>query len=155
MGRHQEGAWGGGGIRLEWTRQIDNTRFRSARNNAKPDQNSAIVWRKVSARPPKVSRDLGRSPGGYNALGGSWIRLGGQDIRHSIVSLVYRKKKQPTASRTPADMLLAAGCRPPGWRICGPKLGPPSYIPIAPSGLSGKLGWRMDYGRLNGSWVMT
>ena len=49
----------------------------------------------------------------------------------------------------------AAGCRPPGWRICGPKLGPPSYIPIAPSGLSGKLGWRMDYGRLNGSWVMT
>ena len=34
MGRHQEGAWGGGSIRMEWTRQIDNTRFQSARNNA-------------------------------------------------------------------------------------------------------------------------
>ena len=68
------GAWDGGGIRLEWTRQIDNTRFRSARNNTKSDQNLAIVWRKVSACPPRVSRDPGRSPGGYNALGGSRMR---------------------------------------------------------------------------------
>ena len=60
---------------------------------------------------------------------------------------------QATATRTPADMLLAAGCS--GRRIGGPKLGPPSYIPIAPSGLSGNLGWRMDYWRLNGGWVMT
>ena len=76
---------------MEWTRQIDNTRFRSARNNAKPDQNFVIVWRKVSARPPKVSRDPGRSPGGYNAPGGSWIGQGGQDIQPSAVSLIYHK----------------------------------------------------------------
>ena len=58
-----------GGITLEMTRQIDNTRFRSARarNSAKPDRNLASVWRKVTAWPPGVLRDPGKSPGGYSA----------------------------------------------------------------------------------------
>ena len=59
MGRHQEGAWGGGGIRLEWTRQIDNTRFRSARNNA-----GACFEGWVRGGPAGVLRGPGMGPGG-------------------------------------------------------------------------------------------
>ena len=59
MGRHQEGAWDGGGIRLEWTRQIDNTRFQSARNNA-----GACFEGCMRGGPAGVLRGPGMGPGG-------------------------------------------------------------------------------------------